>query len=100
MVHPVSPNEPAVLEAILPVTSSDRKLRIDLASHKRGDFLLKVFLNNKPAYEKLIGNAGEWTRCEAELPENTGKMVNVRIEVHPNDWNHEAAYFDRVVMVP
>ena len=100
MVHPVSPSEPAVLEASLPVTQLDRRLRIDSSSHTRGDFLLKVFLDGKLAYEELIGNAGKWTSRDVDLPDNMSDKVNVRIEVHANDWNHEAAYFDRIAVVP
>ena len=97
MLHPLSRTEPGFIFADLPVPDSDDpRLAIDVTSHEMGDFLLKVVVDGDVALEKLIDGKGKWSTQTVGLKSHAGRTTNVRIEVHPNDWSFEAAYFSTV----
>ncbi len=97
MVHPVSREKPAILAAELVVSQAvDPKLYIDTASHKSGDYLLKVAVNGKPVMEMVIASKGEWTTQTVDLAPHAGQKVEIRLEAHANDWMNEFAYFGKV----
>jgi hypothetical protein len=96
VIHPVSQDKPAVLTADLEVPPAGRKLQIDVASHPKGNFLLKVFVNNKLVKETPVNTKGKWTIEWVDVADHAGKTVHVRIENHANDWSFEAAYLDKI----
>jgi ADP-ribosylglycohydrolase len=95
-LHPVSETEPAVIEADLAIPKNAKRLVINVASDKKGDFLLKVALDGNVASEKTIDTKGDWTRVEADVRGYRGKTIPVRIENCANGWMCEAAYLDAV----
>lgn len=97
LIHPVSEKKPAVLAAKLAVpATSHPTLKIDVASDERGDFVLKVFVDDKPAKETVVNTKGRWTTVDVDLTPYAGKSVPVRIENHANGWSYEAAYLGKV----
>jgi hypothetical protein len=92
VLHPVSQEEPAVIEAILDVPANAKELVTKVASDRRGDFLLRVIVDGELALESLIDSHGEWREVAVELAPYAGKAVPVRIENVANNWQFEAAY--------
>lgn len=97
VLHPVSPNTPAVITASFHVPAGGRpELVIDTASDRKGDYLLKVFINNEPKVEQTIDTKGEWTVVKFDLMPFTNKDIDVRIENCATGWSYEAAYFAEI----
>jgi len=71
-------------------------LSFDVASDTRGDFVLKVFVQDQLAKEAPIANHGKWETITVDMTPYAGKTVPVRIENHANGWEFEAAYLDQV----
>ncbi|HQH53775.1 MAG TPA: ADP-ribosylglycohydrolase family protein [Candidatus Hydrogenedentes bacterium] len=92
VLHPVSKEEPAAIEAVLDVPASAKQLVLLVASDKRGDFVLRVSLNGEPAHESVIDTKGEWREIGVDLAPHAGKTVRARVENAANDWSFEAAY--------
>jgi len=96
-IYPVSEDEPAVLVGKLEVPKTNNpKLYVNTASHRRGDYLLKVFINEQLACQKLIQTKGEYVTESINLGSYAGKTIQVRLEAHANNWKNEMAYFARV----
>ncbi len=99
LIHPVDRENPAVIAAALSVPKTRKpQLAIDITSDRRGDFLLKVLLNDDVAHESVVDSRGEWTTITVGLKPFAGQTVNVRIENHANGWKSEAAYIDQVIV--
>ena len=99
LIHPVDRENPAVIAAALSVPKTRKpRLVIDVAADRRGDFLLKVFLNDGIAHESVVDTKGKWTAVAVDLKPFAGQTVDVRIENHANGWAFEGAYLDRVVV--
>ncbi|MHC4444309.1 MAG: ADP-ribosylglycohydrolase family protein [Planctomycetota bacterium] len=98
MVHPNSMEEPAIIAAYLQVPATNHpKLYIEVTSWPRGgDYILKVFVNDKFKLEKLVDTKGKFITLTVNLADHAGKKVNVRIENHANSWCAEGAYFDKI----
>jgi hypothetical protein len=98
LLHPVSQEKPAVIESKMKVpASADPHLYIDVSSDRGGDFLLKVFVNDQKALEKIIGTKGKWVTESIPMAAHAGKTVTVRIENGlGNEWGNEAAYLNKV----
>jgi hypothetical protein len=94
VLHPVSQSAPAAIVASFHVPAGGRpEIVIDTASDRKGDYLLKVFINNEPKIEQIIDTKGEWTQVKFDLMPYTNKDIDVRIENCADDWSFEAAYF-------
>lgn len=91
VLHPVSPEEPAAIEAALDVPAGAKALVATVASDNRGDFLLRVLVNGQLAHESLIDTKGKWQEVAVDLTPHAGKTVQVRVENAANDWRFEAA---------
>ncbi|HPA03528.1 MAG TPA: hypothetical protein PLB67_03775, partial [Candidatus Hydrogenedentes bacterium] len=91
VLHPVSPEEPAAIEAALDVPAGAKALVATVASDNRGDFLLRVLVNGQLAHESLIDTKGKWQEVAVDLTPYAGKTVQVRVENAANDWRFEAA---------
>lgn len=91
--HPVSRTEAAVLEGTLdvPAGAKNPKLRLHVSSEKKGDFLLRVLMEGRPALEEVVETNGEWR--EVRVPLGAGSRVRVRIENAPHGaWMMESMY--------
>jgi len=99
VLHPVSQDAPAAIEGALGVPTGAKRLAIEVASDPRGDFLLRVFLNDQLAKEKHIDTQGRWTTVEVDLTPHAGKTVTVRVENCANGWRFEAGYFDSILIL-
>ena len=91
VLHPVSPEEPAAIEAAIDVPAGAKALVATVASDNRGDFLLRVLVNGQLAHESLIDTKGKWQEVAVDLTPYAGKTVQVRVENAANDWRFEAA---------
>ena len=101
VLHPVSESTPAAMTASFHVPAGGRpELRIDTASDRKGDYVLKVFINNEPKIEKFIDTKGEWTTVTFDLMPYTNKDIDIRIENAANGWSYEAGYFGAVTVSP
>lgn len=98
VLHPVSEEEPAVIDAVLEVPADAKELVATVASDRRGDFLLRVLIDSELALESLIDSQGEWQEVAVELAPYAGKAVPVRIENVANDWRFEAAYIASITV--
>lgn len=99
LLHPVDRKTPAVIAADLQVPAEgEPKLSLEVTSDKKGDFLLKVFVQDKLAKEQVIDGHGKWDAIQIDLSEFRGKKVPVRIENHANGWEFEAAYLGQVTV--
>jgi len=99
VLHPVNRTTPAVLTAGLGIPNAGHpRLCIDISSHEQGDFLLKVIIDDNPVQQTIIDTEGRWTTQTVDLTPYAGRSCAVRVEVHANDWNYEAAYVHRIVV--
>ncbi len=98
VLHPVDEQHPAALIGSFAVPGGAPRLVIETASDKRGDYLLRVFINEELKLERVINTGGEWTTATVDLMPYTGKNINVRIENAANGWSFEAAYFARIAI--
>jgi len=99
VLHPVSRDAPAVIEARLAVPAEpDPELVVEVASDTRGDFLLRICLDGRLAKETVVDTAGKWQTIRVGLAAFAGKTVTVRLENHADDWSWEAAYLDTIVV--
>ena len=97
VIHPVDESKPAVLTAQMVVPGTRKPMMsIGIASDERGNFVLKVFVNDNLARESLIDTKGEWITETVDLTAFSGQRVKVRLENHANDWHYEAAYLHRI----
>lgn len=98
VIHPVSQDEPGVLEADLDVPANATQLVLPVASDTRGDFLLRVALDGKIAKEQVIDTKGTWTTVDVDIAAWAGKKLNVRIEDVADEWSFEAAYLQPITI--
>ncbi|HPC15895.1 MAG TPA: ADP-ribosylglycohydrolase family protein [Candidatus Hydrogenedentes bacterium] len=97
LLHPVNRETPAVITAELAVPSAKKPvLEMEVTSDPKGDFVLKVFVNDSLAVEKRIASHGKWQTVTVDLSKYAGQTVPVRIENHANGWEFEAAYVSTV----
>ncbi|MCP4642492.1 MAG: ADP-ribosylglycohydrolase family protein [bacterium] len=97
IVHPVSEEEPAAIEARLSVPdTSAPALLLNLASDPRGDYVLRVLVDGTVAKKAKIDTKGKWTSVSVDLAKYAGEEVDVRVENRANGWKFEAAYLDSI----
>ncbi len=96
VIHPVSEDEPAVIKSSLAVPEDAGELAVEVASDKRGDFVLEILVDGRQAKSELMDTNGKWRTIEIDLAPFRGKTVAVRIENHANNWQFEAAYLATV----
>jgi hypothetical protein len=96
VLHPVNKETPAAIEADLNVPKGARRLDLEVASDQKGDFRLRVLLNDDVAHEEIIDTKGQWKTISVKLGRHAAETVHVRIENAPNGWSFEAAYLDAI----
>ncbi len=92
-LHPVSETTPAAIEATLEVPREQPVLSLEVTSHEKGDFVLRVFAAGETVLEEVVDTRGKWREVEVDLGPHAGKPLAVRIEVAANDWAYEAGFF-------
>ncbi len=99
VLHPVSETVPAAVKGTIEVPQGGRHvLTLDVASFERGNFVLDLLLNGKPALEQEIDTKGAWKTVEVPLPASGGP-IEVEIRNRANGWAFEAAYLARPQVV-
>ena len=91
-------DRPAAIAADLQVPASGQpRLDIDLASHRAGKqgFVFKILLDGKLAKESRIMTAGQWVTESVDLTAYSGKIVNVRLEMHADGGVPGSAFIQR-----
>ncbi len=97
VLHPVDEQTPAAIVGSFSIPGGGSpRLVIETTSHPRGDYLLRVFINEEVKLERVIDSKGEWTNVKVDLMPYTGKDIDVRIENAANGWSFEAAYLARI----
>jgi len=98
LLRAVDETEPAIIQADLTVPAgSHPKMVIPAAAWDRQeDVVLKVFINDNVALEKLIADEGKWVTASVDLTGHEGKRINARVEIHPKGRRLEAAYLDQI----
>ena len=97
VLHPVDEGHPAALIGSFAIPGGGGpRLIVETASDKRGDYLLRVFINEELKLERIINTGGEWTTATVDLMPYTGKTIDVRVENVANGWSFEAAYLARI----
>jgi hypothetical protein len=93
VIHPVSGETPATLVAQYDVPVEGRpKLRIEAASHPKGDCRLIVWVDAQPLADEVIDTRGKWRTVTVDLMPFTGTEIHVRIENHATDWEFEGEF--------
>jgi len=97
-VHPVSRMRPAILAARLDVPAGKPKMHIELASHEKGNYQIRLFVNNQLQREMKVDTKGQWQTVIVDLQALAGKTVDVRAEIYADGWTWATAYIDRIVI--
>ncbi|MFN9720548.1 MAG: PVC-type heme-binding CxxCH protein [Planctomycetota bacterium] len=102
--HPISRSEPCVLtmKTTLP-TGSSVKLRLRVASHEQGDWLLVVNINGETRHQTIVSGsrAGEidWKDVVVDLSDLAGQGVTIELQNKANDWSWEFAYWNAAEVI-
>jgi putative heme-binding domain-containing protein len=98
LMHPFPDKKtPASLEQKLKVTKTKLKFRV--ASDDRGDWNLKVLVNDQAVKELAVDNQKpRWKEVEVDLKAFAGQEVTLRLEAHANGWAWEFAYWQGITL--
>jgi hypothetical protein len=101
MLHPVSQDNAAVLTGpiVVPAGGSP-KIQLEVASHPKGNWLLRVYAGDSKLLEESIDTKGQWNIKTIDVKDYAGKSVTLRIENAANDWAYEAGYFHAISIAP
>ncbi|HOZ47227.1 MAG TPA: ADP-ribosylglycohydrolase family protein [Candidatus Hydrogenedentes bacterium] len=96
VIHPVSETEPGAIEATLDFPQDAKRLVVDVASDREGDFVLRVLIDGAAVSEELVDTKGAWKSVAVDVTPFAGRKATVRLLNCANGWSWEAAYFDAV----
>jgi hypothetical protein len=93
--HPLDRSTPAKLEREVEVPAGKKTtFSFWVCCHQKGDFELRVFVNDKPVIKEIIGPPGSsWREKAVDLSPYAGKKVALRVENFPNDWSWEHGFW-------
>ncbi|MHC4444310.1 MAG: ADP-ribosylglycohydrolase family protein [Planctomycetota bacterium] len=96
-LHPISHLEPAVLvtEKKIPNTKQP-KIYVDVAPYQKGNFRLKILINDQVISDTLIDTKGKWIQINADLTPYAGKKVYLRLEFWAPTYGYNLVYLDKV----
>ncbi len=95
MTHPYSEKLPAALERKIKIGTGRTTLRFSVASHEKGDWQLRVKVDDAVVHESLVsGTAPRWRDVGVDLSKFAGREVTLRLENVANDWAYEFAYWN------
>ncbi len=94
MTHPHDAQRPAVIERTFEVPPGNPRLRFSVAAHDRGDWQLRVRVNDRVLRQEVVDHDGaRWRDVDVDLREYAGRRVSVRLENAANDWAWEFGYW-------
>ena len=95
VTHPLNRTTAAKLEREVDIPSGRKTtLSFWIACHQKGDFELRVYVDNKEVLKEIVGPKGSgWREKKVDLSLHAGKRVALRLEDAPNDWEFEHAYW-------
>lgn len=94
-LHPVSQNEPTILQGRYHVSSPNQALLFRVAGNTNGDWLMVVNINGIKKFEKTIDGKG-WYDIEIPVGEYYGQDISVGLHVKANGWFFEYAFIDEI----
>ena len=95
--HPYDDSKPAALEAVLEISAAGAFLDFEVASHERGDWELRVFVQGKLLKRAVVNRKKSmWQTVSVDLSNYAGKNVSVRAENVANGWEWEFGYWSRI----
>ncbi len=99
-LHPVSRNEPGLIEGVFTIDQPDVTLRMKIANNQKGaDWTLKVVVNEKEIGQRLI-REDDWQTVDFSLADYYGQKVTILIVFEQaGDWLNEFAFFDKIEFV-
>ncbi len=96
-LHPFEQNshKPARLEHTVAVSSQKPgKLRFLVASHDKGDWELRVFINGSEVKRQIVNAEGSrWQKIEIDLTPWKGQQAAISLENWANNWMYEFSYW-------
>jgi len=97
LLHPVSHEKPAAVEATLQVPDTAAPhLVLEAASSEKGDCLLRLLVDGALEQETLLKSEGAWQTYKLDLAKFRGKEIRLRLEVAANDWAWEGAHLGKL----
>ncbi|HUR44425.1 MAG TPA: hypothetical protein VMZ27_01020, partial [Candidatus Saccharimonadales bacterium] len=95
MTHPLNKTTPAALERTIQVPKTEHSvLRFAVASDDKGDWELRVLVNEKLIEKRLVNAEGErWKQISVDLGSYAGQSIRLRLENAANDWSYEFGYW-------
>jgi len=102
--HPLDRKSPSLLHRKFKVPADmTTNLNLRVSHHPHGDWQLKVLVNGKPWFDKVVGSKSvakdEWLDVSVDLTKLAGKTIDLTIENRANNWSNEWAYWNRVEIV-
>ncbi len=96
--HPFSREKAAGLERTIKLPAQEGAvLRFLAAAHEKGDWELRVLVNDKPVFQRTVARGGDasgvWREFSVDLSRHAGQTVNVRLENAANGWAWEFGYW-------
>ncbi|MEZ5384803.1 MAG: c-type cytochrome [Prosthecobacter sp.] len=100
LMHPFPDKKtPASLERKMKIEVGKTKLKFSVAADDRGDWLLKVWVNDQAVKEMAVDHEKpRWKTVEVDLAKFTGQEVTLRLEAHASDWAWEFAYWGGITL--
>lgn len=98
MTHPFDRDRGAMLERIVELPEAGALWLVTrVAAHEKGDWELRVYVNDEMVKRQLIDKEGpRWKEVKVNLRPYAGEKVVLRLENAANDWNYEFGYWGEV----
>jgi putative heme-binding domain-containing protein len=97
MTHPMDRERPSALARELTVPSKGAQLSLTVAAHDRGDWELRVLVNDRLAAKHLVDHEGiRWKNFTVDLKPWSGQRIRVSLENAANDWAWEFGYWGEI----
>lgn len=100
MTHPHSNQKPAALVRRIRVGNGPATLSFAVASHERGDWDLRVWVDGQRVLEQPV-TAGpiRWQTVKVDLSKYAGREVELRLENAASGWSWEFGYWADLTVV-
>lgn len=99
--HPYSDDKPSALESVADIPKGGATLTIEAASHERGTWEIRVFVQGEMLKRQTIDReSGIWRTVSVDLSKFAGRRVNIRVENAANDWSYEFGYWGSLKLEP
>lgn len=101
-LHPYDKDKPAGIERTLKLPEKKVSyLSIELTSHEKGNFELRVIVNGQPQLKKLISQKDKkgWQKVIVDLTDFAGQEVKIFCGNFANDWNYEFSFWKSISLI-